>query len=194
MKDPAFLFYPGDWQGGTTTFSRHLKGAYIDVLVALFNNNGKLPIEDIKTVLGSDFGLSWPTLQKKFKFLDGLYFNERLLTEMEKRSNFTLSRRKNAKHMPKHMEDVNEDRNEDVIIKSIYGEFGNVKLFEDEYQKLITSLGEKNTLIIIGELDRYIASKGSDKYANHYAVIQTWARRKVADHAKSLIVKTRTIA
>lgn len=107
-KDPAFLFYPGDWQGGTTTFTRHLKGAYIDILIALFNN-GPLSLEEIKTVLGSDFGQSWPALQKKFKFENGLYFNERLKIEMEKRSNYTASRRKNAKHMLRHMENENEN-------------------------------------------------------------------------------------
>ncbi|MHA2039809.1 MAG: hypothetical protein ACW98X_25615, partial [Promethearchaeota archaeon] len=37
-KDPAFLFYPGDWLGGTMLFSRAHKGAYMDLLMAQFNN------------------------------------------------------------------------------------------------------------------------------------------------------------
>lgn len=108
MKDPALLWYFNDWTGGTVTLSRHLKGCYIDLLSAQFNN-GKLTLDEIKTVLGSDFGSSWPALQKKFKFEDSLYFNERLQQEKDKRINFTASRRKNAQHMPKHME--NENRN-----------------------------------------------------------------------------------
>jgi hypothetical protein len=83
-KDPAFLFYPGDWQGGTMTMSRHIKGCYIDLLVAQFNS-GPLSLEEIKIVLGADFG-SWPALSKKFKTNDiGLFFNERLAAEKAKR-------------------------------------------------------------------------------------------------------------
>lgn len=92
-KDPAFLFYPGDWQGGTMTFSRFLKGCYIDVLIAQFNN-GHLSLDEIKTVLGSDFGQAWPTLQKKFvQDENGLWFNEKLEHETKRRREYTESRR-----------------------------------------------------------------------------------------------------
>lgn len=129
-KDPAFLFYPGDWQGGTLTFTRFLKGCYMDVLIAQFNN-GHLSLEEIKTVLGSDFGQAWPTLQKKFvQDARGLFFNERLDTEMFKRKEYSKSRAenrkgKNKKHMNnisethvesyvKHMENEDENRNKDL--------------------------------------------------------------------------------
>lgn len=109
MKDPAFLFYPNDWSGGTIAMSRHVKGAYIDIIVAQFNL-GPLSLDEIKTVLGSDFGLTWPALQKKFvKGENDLYYNQRLLTEQTKRSKFSESRRNNAKHMLGHMENENRD-------------------------------------------------------------------------------------
>ncbi len=96
-KDPAFLFYPGDWQGGTSTFSRFLKGCYMDVLIAQFNN-GHLSLDEIKTVLGSDFGTAWPTLQKKFVAdVKGLMFNEKLDNEITKRRLYSESRRENRK-------------------------------------------------------------------------------------------------
>lgn len=110
MKDPALLWYFNDWTGGTVTMNRHQKGAYIDLLAAQFNN-GPLSLIEIKTVLGSDFGSTWPTIQKKFKSENGLYFNERLQIERDKRSSFTASRRKNASSTvlaqatDKHMED-----------------------------------------------------------------------------------------
>lgn len=120
-KDPAFLFYPGDWQGGTATFSRFLKGCYMDILIAQFNS-GPLSLEEIKTVLGSDFGTSWPTLQKKFRSENSLFFNERLETEKIKRKDYSKSRSDNrngkstydatyVKHMSTHMENENENRN-----------------------------------------------------------------------------------
>lgn len=113
MKDPAVLWYFNDWHGGTITLSRHQKGCYIDLLYAQFNS-GHLSLEEIKTVLGSDFGQTWPTLQKKFVKDEstGLYYNERLVFEAEKRKSFSKSRRDNLKgekkeiasHMVAHME------------------------------------------------------------------------------------------
>jgi hypothetical protein len=108
-KDPAMLWYWSDWNSGTTTFSRFLKGCYMDVMHAQFNS-GHLTLEEIKTVLGSDFGTAWPTLQKKFKTDElGRYFNVRLEEEKLKRAAFTESRRKNLEsikipiHKDEHM-------------------------------------------------------------------------------------------
>src|SRR5688572_21835965 len=87
-KDPAFLFYPNDWLGGTMTMTRHLKGCYIDLLVAQFNS-GPLSLETIKTVLGSDQA-SWTVLSSKFKqTAEGLFFNERLVAEKFKREEYS---------------------------------------------------------------------------------------------------------
>jgi len=122
-KDPAFLFYPGDWQGGTMTMSRFIKGCYIDLLVAQFNS-GPLSLEEIRTVLGADFGQAWPSLQKKFKQANSLFFNERLEVEKTKRTAYSQSRSKNRKKSyqqtydktyVQHME--NENRNENTIEK-----------------------------------------------------------------------------
>jgi hypothetical protein len=93
-KDPAFLFYPGDWTGGTLTFTRELKGAYIDLLMAQFNQ-GHLPLDDIKCVLGNDFDKLWiDKLYKKFiQDENGLFYNVRLEEEQIKRKLYTQSRR-----------------------------------------------------------------------------------------------------
>jgi hypothetical protein len=117
-KDPAFLFYPGDWQGGTTTFTRHMKGCYMDLLVAQFNS-GPLSLEEIKTVLGSDFGGTWPTLRKKFKQNgEELFFNERLDVEMKKRKAYSqkqterINKRWNKSGNTVVLPVENENRNE----------------------------------------------------------------------------------
>ena len=126
-KDPAFLFYPGDWLGGTLTFNRSHKGAYMDLLMAQFNS-GHLPLEDIETILGPDFHTMWnQKLKAKFKQdAAGNFFNERLEQEAIKRRSFTDSRKGNLKnkihtethmtaqagdHMHPHMENENENRN-----------------------------------------------------------------------------------
>ena len=59
------------------------------------------------------------------------------------------------------------------IDKNIYGEFKNVKLTDEEYQKL----KNKKLLPYIEKLSSYIASKGK-KYKSHYATILTWARKE----------------
>lgn len=111
-KDPAVLWYFNDWHGGTVTFSRFLKGCYMDLLYAQFNN-GHLSIDEIKTVLGSDYGSAWPNLQKKFKVDElGLYYNERLLFEKSKRKSYSKSRKDNLEgnskgSMGAHMENEN---------------------------------------------------------------------------------------
>jgi len=152
-KDPAMLWYWADWNSGTTTLSRFLKGCYMDLLHAQFNS-GHLSLEEIKTVLGSDFGQSWPTLQKKFTVDQaGKYFNERLELEKVKRANYTASRKKNLKsshkgkhinkHMQSHMDNVNEDGNTIVIdLKKKESE----NLFEPLSEEWFTSIFDEGYL------------------------------------------------
>lgn len=96
-KDPAILWYWNDWHGKTVTLSRFLKGCYMDLLHAQFNN-GRLSLEDIKIVLGTDLVAAWPTLQKKFTVDEaGKYFNERIEHEKEKRAKFKEKQSINGK-------------------------------------------------------------------------------------------------
>lgn len=117
-KDPAFLFYPGDWLGGTMGMSLEEKGGYLELLILQFNT-GKFTEAQAKLVLSICFDVAWDTLRQKFKTDGTFYWNERLQEEKEKRQNFTNSRKNNAltpkkpkKHMHKHME--NENINENI--------------------------------------------------------------------------------
>lgn len=74
----------------------------------------------------------------------------------------------------------------------IFGEFENVKLTDEEYQKLVEKLGENNTKIMIEELSTGIASKGY-KYKSHYAAILSWSRRRVTKLQERNQPKQRTI-
>jgi hypothetical protein len=139
-KDPAFLFYPGDWLGGTITFNRHHKGAYMDLLMAQFNS-GHMELQDIEFVLGNDFSTMWES-KLKSKFIqdsDGKYYNQKLENEIFKRKNFAQSRKDNlnstkktkphiSTHMDTHMENENENENRNEKQKGVQGEkelFGN---------------------------------------------------------------------
>ena len=81
-----------------------------------------------------------------------------------------------SQSLPKVKPKLNPNTNTNTntnINKRLYGECQNVKLTEDEYNKLV----EKNYTGLIDELSLYIASKG-DKYKSHYATILQWAKKR----------------
>jgi uncharacterized protein YdaU (DUF1376 family) len=127
-KDPAFLFYPGDYVSGTMGMTFEEKGAYVDLLMLQFNR-GHMTLHMIQHTVGH----LWDQIKSKFKQdEDGLWYNVRLDFEKERRKNFTKSRRNNLSstnkankkephmkqhmnsHMSEHME--NENINENIII------------------------------------------------------------------------------
>ena len=63
----------------------------------------------------------------------------------------------------------------ETIQKKVYGEFNNILLTEDEYQKLTGRFGEADCCRRIDDLSMGIASKGY-KYKSHYATILSWDR------------------
>lgn len=116
-KDPAFLFYPGDYTGGTMHLDFECKGAYMDLLMLQFQRD-HMSIHMIKQVLGHRFDHIWSLINDKFEEKDGQYWNIRLREEKEKRIKFCKSRSDNRNkskdmisHMSSHMENENEDLN-----------------------------------------------------------------------------------
>lgn len=123
MKDPAFLFYPNDYIGGTMGMTFEQKGAYMDLLMMQFNR-GHMTNHMIGQVLGQTGGQLWDTIKDKFILDDeGRYYNQRLEIEQNKRKQFTDSRKNNRNgknqytkkegqvngHMTSHMVNRNED-------------------------------------------------------------------------------------
>lgn len=89
-KDPAFLFYPNDWIGGTMGMSFEEKGAYLEMLMYQFNK-GAFTEKNAISVLRDN--ALWDSIKNKFQADGDFYFNKRLRDEKEKRQNFTESRR-----------------------------------------------------------------------------------------------------
>ncbi len=125
-KDPAFLFYSSDFLNGVADLTMEERGQFI-TLLCLQHQKGTLTDKTIRLSLGS---VSVDVLSKFIKDKDGNFFNERLQEEIEKRIQFTESRRNNGSKggrpknntkplgLAKHnlMEDVNENENEDINI------------------------------------------------------------------------------
>jgi uncharacterized protein YdaU (DUF1376 family) len=131
MKDPAFLFYPNDYIGGTMGMTFEQKGAYMELLMAQFNR-GHMTSHMIGHVLGQRSGQLWDVLKDKFvQDESGRYYNPRLEEEQAKRKQFTISRKNNRKgnnqytdpnhlegHMTSHMTSQVENGDENIIILS----------------------------------------------------------------------------
>ena len=133
-KDPAFLFYPNDYIGGTMGMTFEEKGAYMELLMLQFNR-GHMTTH----MIGLTVGQIWVKIQDKFiQDGEGNWYNERLDLEKERRKTFTESRRNNVlgknqhtknkekqvghmtTHMIGHMENVNINVNtKDLFINNI---------------------------------------------------------------------------
>ena len=124
MKDPAFLFYTGDFLSGTMFFTDEQVGIYIRLLMAQ-HQHGRLSEKQVNIVCESHdkvvlemFGID----------TDGNYYNTRLELEVNKRKAYSKSRSENrtkkdkeptkdmkniSKTYVKHMENENRDINKD---------------------------------------------------------------------------------
>lgn len=168
MKDPAFLFYPNDFLGGTLGMSREEKGAYIDLMLLQFNR-GHMTKDMIGQMFGHDTERLWNVLRSKFKEDEnGCFFNERLEQEQNKRKSYSESRRKNVKginqhtknsqqnvgHMTTHMENENRNRNIDSNLYNEDIKQGAVKT--EPKKKLKQKFDFKTELINLG-VDKKIA-------------------------------------
>ena len=61
MKDPAFLFYPNDYIGGTMGMTFEEKGAYMELLMTQFNR-GHMTTQVTMQVVGQ----LWNSVKDKF--------------------------------------------------------------------------------------------------------------------------------
>jgi hypothetical protein len=163
-KDPAFLFYSSDFLNGVADLTMEERGQFI-TLLCLQHQKGTLTDETIRLCLGS---VSVDVLSKFTKDKDGNFYNERLMDEIEKRIQFTESRRNNGSKggrpknntkplgLPKHnlMEDVNENENEDININKTKC------TFEEVYEYMAIRIGTEQAKIEAEKFVNYYTSNG----------------------------------
>jgi hypothetical protein len=163
-KDPAFLFYSSDFLNGVADLTMEERGQFI-TLLCLQHQKGTLTDKTIRLSLGS---VSVDVLSKFSKDKDGNFFNERLSEEIEKRIQFTESRRNNGSKggrpknntkplgLAKHnlMEDVNENENEDIIINK------SKCTFEEVYEYMAIRIGKENAKLEAEKFVNYYTSNG----------------------------------
>lgn len=114
MKDPAFLFYSDRFVSGVQTMNFEDRGKYI-TLLALMHQQGRMDEETIRFLVGSVSD----KLKSKFKIDDnGLWYNETLESESDKRRKFVESRTLNGSKggRPKDTGKPNEEPNEKLVV------------------------------------------------------------------------------
>lgn len=89
--DPAFLFYSDNFMTGTIFFSNSQTGKYIRLLCAQ-HLTGHLSEQDMLKICGT---YDKAIYSKFVRDSDGLFYNERLESEIIKRKAYTESRKKN---------------------------------------------------------------------------------------------------
>jgi len=186
-KDPAFLFYPNDWIGGTMGMTFEEKGCYMELLMMQFNH-GKFTEAQAKQVLSICFDVAWANIKHKFKTDGTYYWNVRLKEERERRQKFTESRRSNAsnpkktkasaKHMLEHMEDEDE-----TVTKDVYRKENHLSITWDEFNKLVEKYGREESDNIISDILNY--SKNS-KYKSLYLTAIKWLDKQNEKPTKKL--------
>jgi uncharacterized protein YdaU (DUF1376 family) len=177
-KDPAFLFYPNDYIGGTMGMTFEEKGAYIEILMLQFNRGHMT-----SHMIGQLVGQLWESIRCKFvQDEQGLWYNVRLDQEKDKRMSFTQSRRNNIKglnqhtigHMTSHMEDVNEDVNRNInkvkIIDTLFEEFWDLydyKKSRDKAEKAWKSLNKEEKALALQHAPLYVNSTPDKQFRKH---------------------------
>jgi uncharacterized protein YdaU (DUF1376 family) len=151
-KDPAFLFYTGDFSTGTQFFNDDELGKYMRLLMAQ-HQHGHLEKEQVLFICKS---LDSKVMKKFIQDSAGLYYNVRLEKEINLRKAYSESRSSNrksttkqpkkskkiSKSYDKHMEDENKDENKDNNIKKKSGknhlfsesQFVDFEKFEAEFK------------------------------------------------------------
>jgi uncharacterized protein YdaU (DUF1376 family) len=92
-KDPAILFYTGDFLNGCTDLTFDERGQYI-TLLCLQHQKGHLSEKTIRLTVGS---VSVDVLKKFIKDGEGNYYNDRMEEEIAKRQHFLDTRYFNGK-------------------------------------------------------------------------------------------------
>jgi len=195
-KDPAFLFYPNDYIGGTMGMTFEEKGAYMELLMMQFNR-GHMTIH----MIGQTIGQLWDTVKDKFiQDSKGLWYNKRLEEEQMKRKQFTDSRKNNllgknqytdkGGHKTKLMED--EDENKNVIAneknKEIFNKFriiypGTKRGIDTEFNNFIKKHKDWKEvlpllLITVENQIKYRENTAPGTFIPQWKNLQTWINQR----------------
>lgn len=180
-KDPAFLFYPGDWLGGTMAFTLEEKGAYLELLLLQFNQ-GSFTEAQAKHMLSKCSANVWHNIKHKFSTDNTGYYQKRLREEIAKRKKFAESRRNNAlgskdtKAYAEHMEDENENKDEDIDTK-----IRKPKKFQPPTLQEVISYFKERGYNAIGAKKAFDYYESNDWHDSKNNPVKNWKQKMIAN-------------
>jgi hypothetical protein len=140
-KDPAFLFYSQDFYTGTALMTDDQVGKYIRLL-CIQHQKGHLEEKHMINICKT---YDKDIFDKFVRDSEGLFYNERLENEINRRINYCETRRKNRmseKTYVKHMETETETETETDTIINYNGILENYHLYCDRMSK-VSKLSEQ---------------------------------------------------
>jgi|TARA_R110000851_G_scaffold167714_5_gene313467 hypothetical protein len=176
-KDPAFLFYSSDFLTGTMFLSDEQTGRFIKLL-CVQHQKGRLSEKHMLNICKTYDKDVFEMFTKDDK---GLFYNERLEFEHNKRKSYSESRRSNrtkkkkdviniSKTYDQHMENENRNENINAIEVEIYPTFsdfwnlyqkkGNKKLSKKRWDKLTYKIKEQ----IMDYVPAYVRSEPEEEF------------------------------
>jgi hypothetical protein len=185
-KDPAFLFYSSDFLNGVADLTMEERGQYI-TLLCLQHQKGSLTQKTIRLSVGS---VSVDVMSKFTKDQDGNFYQQRLREEIEKRANFTESRRNNgfkggrpkangkpngyAKDNLMEDENINEDVNKNInkikVLDQLFEQFWDLydyKKSKDKAEKVWRTLTNDEKVQAINHAPLYAQSTPDKTFRKH---------------------------
>jgi len=207
-KDPAFLFYSSDFLTGVSDLTMEERGQFI-TLLCLQHQKGHLTK---KVMQLQCHGIPTADVLAKFRIDEnGLYYNERVEQEREKRAAHSLKQRQNAlkrwnkdksstkqtlydgNAMAMPLENENENENVDDIVIEIYPAFSDFwNLYDkkvgskDKIEKRWNALSQKTKEQIIDYLPAYLEATPEKAYRKNP---QTFLNNKSWED--EIIIKTK---
>lgn len=182
-KDPAFLFYPGDFSTGTQFFTDEQVGKYVRLLMAQ-HQVGHLKEEHMIMICKT---YDNDVFSKFIKDSDGLYYNQRLEDETIKRKKYSESRSNNRKGEKNicstydlHMENINSNINnnkgvEQNLIDFYFADFPNSSFLEAISKQL--NIPKERLIVKIPEFRKAanLSYPNMIKFAEHF---KNWIKKQ----------------
>ena len=186
-KDPAFLFYTGDFSTGTQFFSDEQLGKYLRLLMAQ-HQHGHLSENQMIFISKSYDNDIFSKFEKDEK---GLYFNKRLEVEVIKRKNYTESRSKNKTGKTKEKiislsyDNDMENKNKNIDIDNNKDISSSILLNDNEYVTLLLEYGFEQNLIL-----EWFEVRKTKKFTNSITFFKSFIKSvDESDLDKNIVLK-----
>ena len=179
MKD-SFVFYKSFYDAIHKLPNKELKADIFEAICELALNENNIELDDSVGQIIMDL-IRPQILANNKRYVDGKKGGRPRKNNEEKTTGYLEAKTTGYENKKPNVNvnenvNVNVNRKENIKEKKNYGEFKNVKLTDEEYEKIKNS----NLLPYIEKLSSYIESKGK-KYKSHYATILTWSRKESGD-------------